>query len=91
MHLRGIFAFALCLGVSPAAIAGEASAILHGASCSVVRFYVAKYSASAAEQWARGKGATEAEIDAGRHCLNGDTTRTARAPARPLALGSFGW
>jgi len=68
MHLRGIFAIALCLGLSPAAITGEASAILHSASCSVVRFYVTKYSAPVAEQWARSKGATEAEIEAARRC-----------------------
>ena len=93
MALRWIGVLVVCLGLSPAASAGERSGVLHRVSCSVVRYYVAKYSAAAAEQWARSKGATEAEIDAGRHCLNGngDTTRTARAPARPLALGSFGW
>ena len=91
MHLRGIFAIALCLGLSPAAITGEASAILHSASCSVVRFYVTKYSAPVAEQWARSKGATEAEIEAARRCLTAKTTRTATTPTPPLALGSYGW
>jgi hypothetical protein len=57
----------------------------------VVRYYVAKYSASAAEQWARGKGASDAEIEAARRCLKPDTTRTARTPPRPLALGTYGW
>jgi hypothetical protein len=38
-------------------------------SCTPVRFYVAKYSASAAETWARNKGTTDAEIEAARHCL----------------------
>jgi hypothetical protein len=35
----------------------------------MVRYYVALYSASAAEQYARGKGATDAEIEAGRRCI----------------------
>ena len=38
-------------------------------SCSVVRFYVAKYSASAAESYARSHGATDAQIEAARRCL----------------------
>ena len=38
-------------------------------SCSVVRFYVAKYSASAAEAYARSHGATDAQIEAARRCL----------------------
>jgi hypothetical protein len=91
MSLRGIFVFAVCLGVSPAAFAGEASGILHRVSCSVVRFYVAKYSAPAAEQWARSKGATEADIEAARRCLTAETIRAAKAPTRPFALGSYGW
>jgi hypothetical protein len=91
MGLRWIFVFAVYLGVSPAAFAGEPSGILHRVSCSVVRFYVAKYSAPAAEQWARSKGATEADIEAARHCLAAETTRTAKGPSRPVALGSYGW
>ena len=50
-----------------------------------------RYSASAAEQWARSKGASDAEIEAARRCLKPDTTRTAKAPSRPLALGTYGW
>jgi hypothetical protein len=42
-------------------------------------YYVAKYSASAAEAWARSKGATEAEIDAARSCLKGMPIRTAQS------------
>jgi hypothetical protein len=61
-------------------------------SCSVVRYYVAKYSVSAAEQWARDKGASEAEIETARRCLRPETTRTARTPpSRPMALGTFSW
>ena len=91
MGLRLICVLAICLGLPPAAYAGEQAGILRRVSCSVVRYYVAKYSASAAEQWARSKGATDAEIEAARHCINPETTRTAKAPARPLALGSYGW
>jgi hypothetical protein len=56
-----------------------------------VRYYVAQYSATAAEQWARGKGASDAEIEAARRCLKPDAMRTAKAPPRPLALGTYGW
>jgi hypothetical protein len=56
---------------------------------------VAKYSASTAEQWARTKGASDAEIEAARRCLRPDDTRTARTQSRtqsrPLALGTYGW
>jgi hypothetical protein len=90
MGLRWICVLVVCLGVSPSAFAGEQSGVLRRVSCSVVRFYVEKYSAPAAEQWARSKGASEAEIEAARRCLNNETTRTAKAP-RPLALGTFGW
>jgi len=89
MGLRGIIILVLCLGVSPSAFAGELPGTLRRVSCAVVRNYVAKYSAPAAEHWARSNGATEAEIDAARHCLNTDTARN--SPTRPLALGSYGW
>jgi hypothetical protein len=91
MRLRLLSVFAVCLGLSSAAMAGEQSGILHRVSCSVVRFYVAKYSAAAAEQWARSNGATDAEVDAARHCLNPETTRTAKTQTSPLALGSYGF
>jgi hypothetical protein len=41
--------------------------------------YVAKFSAFAAEAWARSHGATEAEIEAARRCLNNAPAQTARA------------
>jgi len=91
MNLRLVSVLAVCLGVSSAASAAESSGLLRRVSCSVVRFYVAKYSASTAEHWARSNGATDAEIEAARHCLNADTTRTAKTQTRPLALGSYGW
>ena len=70
---------AICLGLAPRAEAAERSSLIHRASCSIVRFYVAKFSASAAETWARSHGATEAEIEAARHCLKGAPARTAQA------------
>ena len=70
MGLRMLFVVAaIVLALAPVqASAGEG--ILHRASCSVVRYYVAKYSASMAEAYARSKGATEAEIEAARRCLD---------------------
>jgi len=91
MNLRLMAVLAACLGASSAASAGEQSGILHRVSCSMVRFYVAKYSAAAAEQWARSNGATDAEVDAAKRCLNPETTRTAKPQASPLAVGSYGW
>jgi hypothetical protein len=55
----------------------SAAGILHRASCSMARFYVAKYSAPAAEAWARSKGATDAEIEAARLCLKDAPVQTA--------------
>jgi len=77
MGIRWLFAIAIVLGLSPVeAFAGEG--ILHRASCSVVRYYVAKYSAEAAEAYARSKGATEAEIESARRCINWAPARTIR-------------
>jgi hypothetical protein len=82
MGLRWLFVVALVFGFSPQASAGESGGIFHRASCSVVRYYVAKYSASAAEAWARSKGATEGEIEAARRCITptGPNMRTAQGP-----------
>jgi hypothetical protein len=81
MFLRLGCVAAVCLGFYSQAEASERSGIVHRASCAVVRYYVAKYSASAAEMWARSQGATDAEIEAARHCLKtapGETTQAAR-------------
>jgi hypothetical protein len=51
--------------------------LLRRVSCALVRFYVARYSEAAAEAWARGHGATDAEIEDARHCLSGVTLRAA--------------
>lgn len=60
---------AISFGLIPQTVAGEQTGRIHHASCTVVRFYVAQYSASAAEAWARGHGVTDAEIEAARRCL----------------------
>jgi len=76
MGFRLLFVLAIAFGLAPAEASAEG--LLHRASCTVVRYYVAKYSASAAEAYARSKGATEAEIEAARRCLNGAPARTIR-------------
>jgi hypothetical protein len=74
MWTRLISAAAIGLALAPQA---NASGILHRASCTTVRFYVAKYSAPAAEEWARSKGATDAEIAAARLCIKDVPVQTA--------------
>ena len=70
MLIRGFALSAALLAIAPDAMAGEPQpGVFRRASCTVVRYYVAKYSAAAAETWARSKGATEAEIEAARRCL----------------------
>ncbi|MFB9266893.1 hypothetical protein ACFFWD_27650 [Bradyrhizobium erythrophlei] len=91
MARRVVCVLAVLFAFSSNAVAGEKSGLLRTVSCSVVRYYVAKYSASAAEAWARSKGATDAEIEAAKRCLTAETIRTAKAHGRPLALGSYGW
>jgi len=48
-------------------------------SCTAVRFYVAKYSETAAEKWARGHGYSEAEIETARRCLHSGNVQSASA------------
>jgi hypothetical protein len=87
MLMRGMGAVALTLSLS-SFLSSEALAergVMQRLSCAMVRVYVAKYSASAAEMWARSHGATDAQIDAARECLKGaveQTTQTARWFAR---------
>jgi hypothetical protein len=73
-------ALGLCLSsFSSSAFAGDQPGVVRRVSCNVVRYYVAKYSASAAEMWARSHGASDAQIEAARQCLNGAPARTAQA------------
>ena len=81
---------AVALGLSLSSLSSSAFAgggrhgIVHRVSCHVVRYYVAKYSAGAAEMWARSHGATEAEIATARRCLN-------EGPARRENLEAARW
>jgi hypothetical protein len=59
MIIRAASVLVVVLGLSPGATAGGHTGILHRMSCTMVRYYVALYSATAAEQYARSKGATE--------------------------------
>jgi hypothetical protein len=59
------------------ALASEKPTPLRRLSCTLVRFYVAKYSEPAAEAWARSKGATDADIEAARKCLPASTVQAA--------------
>jgi hypothetical protein len=69
--LRSIFALAFVTGVSGQCLADEQTKLAPfiKPSCTVIRYYVAKYSAVAAEEFARNAGATEAQIESGRQCL----------------------
>jgi hypothetical protein len=71
MFTRAFVASIVFLALPQTADASERSGVLHRMSCTVVRYYVAKYSEGAAEAWARSKGATEAEIQSARRCLGG--------------------
>ena len=73
---------AICLGLASQAQAGDRSGLVPRVSCTIVRFYVAKYTASAAEAWARRHGATDAEIEAARHCLKD-------APSQPTLAAEW--
>jgi hypothetical protein len=56
------------------ASASEANRAARRASCTLVRYYVAMYSAPAAEAWAQGKGATDADIQGARRCITPQKT-----------------
>ena len=79
MHLRGLIILAVLFASSADAFAGERPGVFHRASCTVVRYYVTKYSEAAAEAWARAKGATDVEIESARNCLKGMPIRTAQS------------
>ncbi len=50
--------------------AGAPSGPVRRPSCTLVRYYVAKYSAPAAEAWARSRGATDVDIQIARRCIS---------------------
>ena len=77
MFSRAYVAASLFLALGQIASASEKPGVFRRMSCTVVRYYVAKYSEGAAEAWARSKGATDAEIESARKCLGGLNTQTA--------------
>jgi hypothetical protein len=79
MLTRIVGAVALTACFSSTALAGHRPGFVQRVSCSVVRYYVAKYSASTAEMWARSHGATDAQIEAARRCLNEAPTQNLEA------------
>jgi hypothetical protein len=79
MLTRAVGAIALTFCLSSTALAGHRPGIVQRVSCTVVRYYVAKYSVSAAEMWARSHGATDAEIEAARRCLNDQPAQNVEA------------
>ncbi|MBR0959559.1 hypothetical protein [Bradyrhizobium japonicum] len=92
MLIRGFALSATLLAFAPDAMAGEPQpGVFRRASCTVVRYYVAKYSAAAAETWARSHGATEAEIEAARRCVaNAPAPAQAPGPAKTQTV-TAGW
>ena len=80
MRVVGVAALGLALSsLMSNALAGSPHGIVHRVSCNMVRFYVAKYSESTAEMWARSHGASDAQIEAARHCLKETPAQTVQA------------
>lgn len=75
MLTRAVGAVALTVSLSSTALAGHHPGVVQRVSCTVVRYYVSKYSAPAAEMYARSHGATDAQIEAARRCLNEQPTQ----------------
>src|SRR5438045_8889449 len=84
MITRAILAFVTFIALSHTATAGVP--LFGHVSCGVVRFYVAKYSQAAAEKWARGHGAGDAEIETARRCLHSPNVQTASSTLRSQVL-----
>ena len=80
MIRRAIPAFVTLIALSQTATAGVP--LFGHVSCAVVRFYVAKYSETAAEAWARGHGANAAEIETARRCLHSANVQTASSAVK---------
>jgi hypothetical protein len=59
--------------------AGEYTGVLHRVYALSVCYYVARSTASAAEQYARSNGSTDADIEAARRCIELESTQSASA------------
>jgi hypothetical protein len=68
----GLGGLAILAVLAQDASASERPGVFHRMSCAVVKFYVSRYSAGAAEAWARSHGATDTEIENARRCLSRD-------------------
>jgi len=79
MLMRAMGAATLTLSLTSGALADNHSGIMQRVSCTMVRYYVGKYSAPTAEMWARDHGASEAQIAAARRCLKEAPAQTAQA------------
>jgi hypothetical protein len=81
MAWRWLLLLAVGYSLCGSAMAGDQATLdlKRRMSCVLVGYYVAKYSVAAAEAYARGKGASEVEIEAARHCL--PPTITAQGPS----------
>ena len=91
MLIKGFAVSAALLAFAPDAVAGEPQpGVFRRASCTVIRYYVAKYSAAAAESWARSKGATEAEIEVARRCLTNAPVTAQAKSQQPVTAGWAG-
>src|SRR5436190_6657868 len=84
MIRRAIPTFVILIALNQTATAGVP--LFGHVSCGVVRFYVAKYSQAAAEKWARGHGAGDAEIETARRCLHSPNVQTASSTLRSQVL-----
>src|SRR4051812_48114584 len=84
MIRRAFLAFVALIALGQTAIAGVP--LFGHVSCGVVRFYVSKYSEAAAEKWARGNGAGEAEIERARRCLHPANVQTASSAVKSKVL-----
>jgi hypothetical protein len=73
----GLGGLLLLVAMAGDAGAGDQQRGFHRLSCTVVRFYVAKYSVGAAESYARSHGATDAQIETARRCLPSGGVQTA--------------
>ncbi|MCA1473776.1 hypothetical protein [Bradyrhizobium sp. NBAIM08] len=92
MLIKGLALSATLLALAPDAMAGEPQpGAFRRASCTVVRYYVAKYSAAAAETWARSRGATDAEIEAARRCLTNAPAPAQTPGPAPTQTVTAGW
>ncbi|GLR84834.1 hypothetical protein [Bradyrhizobium iriomotense] len=89
--IKGFVVSAALLALAPDAMAAEPQpGLFRRASCTVVRYYVAKYSAAAAETWARSHGATDAEIETARRCLANAPTQAKTPQTAPVTAGWAG-